>query len=267
MPLRNHLGRAKLIRISLTFFYTLGSKLKPLLNIVPETSLGEVWNTLYDAQSEVQALLETDWFTPAVRTAQPAGTRLFNALKAITDRSDFGENLTYIDVFNIQDALKEFETTLCAALYVADTYFVSAKAAYDTTTLITNPEKMFPSELITKIPKVIPEIREAGKCLAFELSTAAGFHILRATETVVREYWTAVSNGKPHPYTKTIGKYAHAMEKNRIGKKKVIETLKQIADLHRNPLMHPDDTLNNEDAIHLLGICISAITVMLKEIP
>ena len=68
MPLRNDLGRAKLIRISLTFFYTLGSKLKPLLNIVPGTALRDVWNTLYDAQSEVQALLETDWFTPAVRT-------------------------------------------------------------------------------------------------------------------------------------------------------------------------------------------------------
>ena len=37
--------------------------------------------------------------------------------------------------------------------------------------------------------KAIEETRLAGRCLAFSLATAAGFHIARATESVVRCRW------------------------------------------------------------------------------
>ena len=33
------------------------------------------------------------------------------------------------------------------------------------------------------------DLEEAGKCIAFELPTAAAFHLLRATESVLREFY------------------------------------------------------------------------------
>ncbi len=52
-----------------------------------------------------------------------------------------------------------------------------------------------------------------------------------------------------------------------MGSAKVLSCLQQIKDLHRNPLMHPEETLTLEEAISLFGICQSAISAMLKEIP
>jgi hypothetical protein len=158
-------------------------------------------------------------------------------------------------------------TVIVAELAVADAYFVSRKAGYDTYTLISNAEAVFPADLPIKVPNAIPDIREAGKCLAYELGTAAGLHALRAMEAVLRKYWETITGGKPHPSQRNIGLYLQKMEKLGVGNSKVIAALKQIKDLHRNPLMHPEETLNLEDAIGIFGIVRSAMGGMLKEIP
>lgn len=47
------------------------------------------------------------------------------------------------------------------------------------------------------IPKVAQyDFEEAGKCLAFERSTAAAFHILRGTEGVLRSYYCSLVRRK-----------------------------------------------------------------------
>ncbi len=256
-----------MIRISLSFFYGLGSILRPLYAITPGTKLRDVWSWIYSAETELNSLLGAAWFTPAMRSAAHPGTRLSNALKGLTDRTDFDSDLTLLDIQPITSALTEFETVLKNELYIADTYFVTQKSGYDSGILVSNAEQNFPIELGTKVPAAIVDLRDSGKCLAFELSTAAGFHVLRGTETVVRTYWKSISNGKPPPRLKTIGKYADEMEKSSYGNKKVVATLKQIAALHRNPLMHPDESLTLDEAITLFGICRSVIEGMLKDIP
>jgi hypothetical protein len=46
---------------------------------------------------------------------------------------------------------------------------------------------------------------------------------------------------------------------------KVVATLRQIKDLHRNPLMHPADVLNEPEAIILRGVVTSGIMAMVDE--
>jgi len=46
---------------------------------------------------------------------------------------------------------------------------------------------------------------------------------------------------------------------------KIVGTRRQIKDLHRNPLMHPDAVLSEPDAIVLLGVVTSAITAMIED--
>jgi hypothetical protein len=121
--------------------------------------------------------------------------------------------------------------------------------------------------LPVKVSNAVPDIREAGKCLAYELGTAAGFHALRAMEAVLRRYWEVVTEDKPHPGQRNIGVYIQKIEKSGVGDAKVIAVLKQIKDLHRNPLMHPEETLSLQDAIGIFGIVQSAMGAMLKEIP
>ncbi len=256
-----------MIRISIAYFYGLGSATHSISSIKGGNKLMDVWYALVSAESELKGLFATEWFMPAVKSTYNPGQKLLKAISELTQKSDFDTPLTPLEAWNVTNALTEFETVLKNELSIADAYFVSRKAAYDTTTLITNPEQIFPTELMKKVPLSLVDIREGGKCLAFELSTAAGFHVLRATESVLRAYWDAVSKGKKHPKQKNLGTYLRIMEKENFGTKKVMAVLTQIKDLHRNPLIHPEETLNLEEAISLFGICQSAISSMLKEIP
>ena len=257
----------KMIRISVPFFYGLGASVRQISGLRADMVLSDVWGNLFTAQNELQSLFGAEWFLPAVRNTLGPGQKLLGAIQAITQQNDFAKKLDYLEVYNVTAALTEFETVLRNELALADVYFVTRKAGYDTSVLIANAEVNFAKELPLKVPKAIPDIREAGKCLAFEMSTAAGFHVLRAAEAVVREYWNAVSKGKPHPKQKNLGVYLKRMRDIHIGHPKVLAVLQQIKDLHRNPLAHPEETLTSEQATGLFGIVQSAINAMIEEIP
>lgn len=254
-------------RISLSFFYGLGASLHPVENLAAGMKIGDIWGTVYSAENDLRSLLATDWFAPALRNAVTPGLTLLQVLKSITDKTDFDSELTHSESYATKNALKEFETIQRAELSNADAYYVTRKAGYDSLLLVENAENLFPNAIGLKVPASIADIRAAGRCLAFELGTASGFHIFRAVETVVRSYWDAVSNGVKHPDLKTLGNYAAELERSNFGELKTRETLKQMAKLHRNPLIHPEVNLDIEEAIGLFGICYSCIAAMLNEIP
>jgi hypothetical protein len=82
----------------------------------------------------------------------------------------------------------------------------------------------------------------------------------------LRRYWDHVSNGKARPKRFNIGDYLKRMDDLSVGDQKIKATLRQIKDLHRNELMHPENSLDLDEAIALLGIAQSAIAAMLKEL-
>jgi hypothetical protein len=64
------------------------------------------------------------------------------------------------------------------------------------------PESIYrPSEIMgNPEPQYCRTAKGSGPrpvCVAFELGTSAGFHVLSAAESVLRRYWDHVSNGKP----------------------------------------------------------------------
>lgn len=256
-----------MIRISIAFFYGVGAAVRPLRDLKPTQKMDfDYWLAALGAQQELEAFLSTPWFLPAIKTSYAPGQRLVDALKVVTNKK-IDDEISAGDVWGVTSSLTDFETVLRAELSIVDAYFVTRKGGYDTFTLIANAETIFPADLTPKVPQAVQDVREAGRCLAYELSTASGFHVLRATESVIRRYWEVVSSGKPHPKPRNMGTYIHRMEKAKMGAPKVLAVLKQIKDLHRNPLAHPEETLNLQDAIGLFGIAHSAIGAMLKEIP
>lgn len=167
----------------------------------------------------------------------------------------------------MHQAISSFKTVLEAEFQTASVYLVTAKRGYDVPTLLENAETIFPPELNSKIPQVQDDLREAGKCLAFNLGTAAGFHLLRALETVVCSYWYVVMNKSPLPSNRNLGNYINEMARgDHPARKKVLFALRQVKDLHRNSIMHPEETLDLDQAIALLGTVQSAIALMLPTV-
>ena len=252
-------------RLSLTFFYNLGVSLSPLKEVRGEVPFAEVWTDIYSAESSLQTLLWTTWMTNAVRSSWQLGKALYDVLHEIRTKADFTKNLTHLQAHEIQSAVKAFEPVMRADLSIADAYYVTSKGGYDTMALITNAVVLFPADLLLKVPEAIPEIQEAGKCLAFELCTAAGIHVLRALELVLKAYFKHVTNGKPLPNNRNLGSYLKAL--SGVADAKVLGVLTQIKDLHRNTLMHPEEALTKDEAIDLFGIVRSAVGAMLKAMP
>ncbi|MEC5325889.1 hypothetical protein [Aurantimonas sp. A3-2-R12] len=126
---------------------------------------------------------------------------------------------------------------------------------------------MFPVDLGVKVPESIFDAREAGKCLAYENSTAAGFHVFRVLESVLRRYYVQETEGKAPPKVRNIAVYVNAMKQAGKGDQKTLFLLKEISDRFRNPLIHPDVVLSTDDAIAIYGLVRTAVTEMLKPLP
>lgn len=147
-------------------------------------------------------------------------------------------------------------------------YVVTQKAGYDTAILIENGAACFPEDLATKVPEAIPDIAAATRCIAFELPTAAGFHLHRANESVLRAYWDAVTNGDQRPQSRNIGDYLNQLDAKKVGEDTVKSALRDLKDMHRNPLIHPEHSLDTvDDAIALMNSIHSVPVHMLKAIP
>ena len=164
--------------------------------------------------------------------------------------------------------LRAFTSALTSEIAFTNLYVVFQKKGYDPTELLNNAFVLFPDDLLKKVPKVTLDVQEVGRCIAFELPTAAGFHIHRVNETVVRSYYDVVTNKAQHPEGRSMGKYLQELETKKCGDADVIASLRDINKLHRNPLIHPEQSLGSiDEALTLLGAVRGAVAYMLKEIP
>jgi hypothetical protein len=58
-------------------------------------------------------------------------------------------------------------------------------------------EELFSERMSNAFPSAVSEIREAGRCLAFDVPTAAVFHLMRAVEYVVKAAWKTLGLVEP----------------------------------------------------------------------
>lgn len=208
-----------------------------------------------------------------VRHSLQSGENLLWFLRSIKDKAiaaaDFAnDELEPTDVRGLKGWLTSFETNLASEFGLLPTYLVDKKGGYDTADLIENGRSLFQPALPSKVPEAIGDIEQATRCVAFEVPTAAGFHLHRANESVLKRYFEAVAGDVPPPKENNMGVYLALMEKHGLGDERVRSALRDIKNLHRNPLIHPQHSLESvEEAIDLMCAIRAAIGYMLKGIP
>lgn len=105
------------------------------------------------------------------------------------------------------------------------------------------------------------EIKEAGRCLALERYTASGFHMMRAVERESRDCATLL--GQAHPVRRDFWDYLKILEHHGVDKR-VIAVLDSLRSLERNPLVHPEDWLSQDDAVNLFCIAQVALSRLIS---
>jgi hypothetical protein len=168
----------------------------------------------------------------------------------------------------LADKVDEFRNVFTAECREVEVYSVGQVSIYRTTSLVANGSHRIPPEYRADIPEeALKEFDSAGKCLAFDLPTACGFHALRAVELMILKYLKAF-DAKTEGL-KTWFDYVKAVEEakceGRPPSKKVAQMLDRMRDLDRNPLMHPRDTLDVTQADMLFSLAAITVVEMARD--
>jgi hypothetical protein len=183
-----------------------------------------------------------------------------------------GETILFWDwLWGMNDLIRKFETIFSTEMNGAATYFVPSRGIYSTAALIDFADKSFPENIFGHIPeKAKSDWRAAGRCLAFSLLSATGFHVARAVEATLEVYYQLYT-GAPgtlhswHDYLKALEAVASTGSSPAPASKTLAE-LRQMKDDYRNPVMHPRVTLSENDARILFDNGESLIIAMAEEI-
>ena len=259
-----------MIRVDGSALYRFIASLPPLKTIRPEHSFVDIYSSVNGAWYWLDVFLNKSIFEP--RTSYEEGHSLLTLLKEVADKGldkeRDSDEVGHFYTYRIHEALRQFETVLLAELRREDIYLVSRKRGYENEALIDNATVLFPPDLARKVPEATFDIQQAGRCIAFELSTAAGLHLLRGYEVVLHRYYDAVTQGAERPEGRNIGDYIKNLVEHGGSDEKLITALKGLKDFYRNPLIHPEESLDSiDDAIALMNLIQTVIVQMLKAIP
>jgi hypothetical protein len=251
-------------------FYDLGLKIHPLKSVEAEDKIKGVFFKLWEAR---EALMNIFASIP-LRVCTPSADKIIRGIDSILPR-DFqeamkvwqSEDIVGIASYQITEGASEFATVLAAELQSLDTYLVSQKGTHSTPDLLERAEIMFPDKIRWHLPdQAIVDIRQAGRCLALDNPTASAFHVLRAVESVMAKYFQLVT-GHPMPTRmRNWGIYIRQLRRHPSHSPKVVKFLDHIRESYRNPILHPEVSIAEDEAEALLGVAASAIRMLVLEI-
>jgi hypothetical protein len=208
--------------------------------------------------------LESFGLTVSRRAANPELVPLRKDLAA----TPVGSVLTNEQAAQLADVLTSFQKTLYAEAVGSLAYIASVKR-YDVDRLLTDVPSLFAPHVFDVLPDIARlDFAEGGKCIAYELPTAAAFHLMRGTEDVLRSFYCQLvkqkgSRVKPLNW----GPMVDSLKKRRKPPPAVLTSdLDTIRIQFRNPTQHPDKVYDIEEVQDLLGRCIDVVNRMMKPL-
>lgn len=274
----NDRGSGKVKRVNLLDYFSLAESLQNAKRAtLPDSSRG---GTLYFAFSNLperlRAFVSDD---NGFATCKHVATELADEIDAWISRElmdgnspssllpeGFNKDFYTWQLGSIPGKLDAFKHVFEVECRDVDVYSVGQISIYKTSTLVASGSEILPQDIRASIPQeALLEFDDAGRCLAFDLPTACGFHALRGLELVIDCYLKAFSvdtsgmkswNDYIKAAQKLVGDETAAVKPSA----KVTAMLDRMRELDRNPLMHPRDTLDAVSANMLFNL--SAITAM-----
>jgi len=264
MSATQSVGKRAVIRVAIPWIMGAVDRCRELADLPGTSPYSGVWVQLMGAQQHLFALYNQFETANFLRASRPQGAALLDRISEITSKNPNQDE--EVATWGVKYAADVLRPVLLAEISVLPSFLVTAKEGYDINKLIDEGYVLFPKDMLKKVRNTQKDAAEAGRALAFELGTACGFHTFRVVESVTRRYWEVVAQ-IDKPKLQTLGNYASELERGKFGDEKVWESLKQLARLHRNPIIHPEVILSVSEAIDILGIARSVIGMMIGVIP
>lgn len=255
-------------RISLPYLCDIHNKINHIREIpIAEKPFQEIFYDLILARTAISQLHAESIYSTYLKVSFESSQNLINIINTELENKEYNRIISPYSISIIRQAADNYSIALTSELGVLDSYFITRKGPFDTSKLLLSGETLFPADLAEKVPEAIQDIRSAAQCLAYEMPTACAFHVFRATESVLRRYYSQTTTGSPPPRVRNFSVYIEAMKKSGAADGKILSALKQMVDLHRNPLIHPEAVLTIEEAMSVIGLARSVVQAMLATLP
>lgn len=261
-----------MLRVDGAYLYELGKNLQPIIRMeIREGPRVDFYFACLNAREALASFLYASVFSESFRNSSNTASSLLQKLLEVSPdidgEIDWDEIIPLWKISSLKSDFARFEAVLSAELQGSAIYYASGKGGFDTPALTDRGEAIFPGSLAHKVPDAVPDVRAGARCIAFDLPTAAAFHFHRANEAVLRRYFDEVVGFDNRPKSNNMGEYLNIMKTKNAGDAKVLSVLQSIKDLHRNPIMHPEERIETVDeAISLLSAIRASIGYMLDRI-
>lgn len=277
-------------RLNQDFFYQLGQSLGRLPSLpheIPEDAAPDekfvLWRLGLTANNFVRTLFGPPW---DLHFSSNAFRQFADSLSVYGETiglsvpgrapTELSEAQARIDLLT---KAVELQTILRTEINRMPIYFVPQQGIYGTEELILNAELVLPQEVRLKLsPMSLREVAEAGRCLAYGVPTACGFHMMRAVEDVLRYYCRTMpeltgTRGQaitlPEDRVPSWGDYTAFLDHYK-DDDSIVETRALLLAMKRNErdvLAHPERVLTENEAYTLFQKGQAAITSMAERLP
>lgn len=194
----------------------------------------------------------------------PVTQRAAYELRQLRDKlaqSDSGHKLTADEGSELSRIMDNLRNTLFAEARGNVAFIITDKRIDVNKLLADMPALMAPS-VFDSLPDIAQyDFIEVGKCIAFELPTAAAFHLLRGTEAVLRYFYCSiVKRGRVEILWGPM--VEHLRTRKTSLPRPLLDNLDNIRRSFRNPTQHPDKVYDIQEVQDLFGLCIDVVNRM-----
>jgi hypothetical protein len=216
-------------------------------------------------------------FPASVRVAALISKQLVDYWNALDSEDD----ATLHDVDTLMRRLTEFETLLRHEIDNLNMFVLEDVGIFNTSNLIDDAEQHLSSVALQFVnDEVKADIKAAGRCLAFDLYTACGFHAVRALEATARIYYKRVTEKDPAQNDRPLGGMAndlrdvaddvHGHPPQPRAKddplRLIISNLDRINNIYRKPITHPEMVLKTlDDGKNVFDLAAVSINLIAEQ--
>lgn len=214
-----------------------------------ETALNDFFQKLeeLDLRVTLQAATDLKAIAKRIKSASSSGT--------VTDKL----------ATEVSDAVDGLDKTLDSELQLRKSYIVTPKR-FDIDYLLDSPAKLLGEPASKVLPSIVAfDFFSGCRCIAFALPTSAAFHLMRATEGMLRNYYCSIVQRKRVSPLLWGSMTSHLRSRRNGPPKAILDHLDNIRTNFRNPTQHPEARYDLEEAQDLLAVAIDVINRMARE--
>ena len=170
--------------------------------------------------------------------------------------------LTRQEALKLSTIMTDLDTTFRAEA-AGNVAFIVTDKRIDVNKLLSDVPALMAPGVFDALPEIAQyDFQEAGKCIAFELPTAAAFHIVRGTEGVLKQFYCSVVRRSRAelmwgPMVESLGQ-----RKSKRPPDALLRNLDNIRVSYRNPTQHPDKIYDIQEVQDLFGVCVDVVNRM-----